>query len=39
MLAQVVTSPCMLIAIPGAGYKSIRVLDAAGQMRSSTPAS
>jgi hypothetical protein len=38
ILAQVVTSPCMLIAIPLAGYKTIRVLDAAGQMRASTPA-
>lgn len=38
MAAQVLTSPCMLIAIPRTGYKTIRVLDAAGQVRASTPA-
>ncbi len=39
ILAQVITSPCMLIAIPRAGYKTIRVLDATGQVRASTPVS
>lgn len=38
MVAQMLTSPCMLIAIPRTGYKTIRVLDAAGQVRASTPA-
>lgn len=38
MVAQVLTSPCMLIAIPRTGYKTIRVLDAAGQVRASAPA-
>jgi hypothetical protein len=37
MLAQVVTSPCMLISIPRASYKTIHVLDATGQVRASTP--
>lgn len=33
MQAQVITYPCLLIAVPGDGYAQVRVVDAQGTLR------
>lgn len=37
VLAQVVTSPCLLVALPRAGLREVRVVDAAGVVRATAP--
>ena len=36
LVAQVMTSPCLLISIPNGDYSAIHVLDAGGRIRAST---
>jgi hypothetical protein len=37
VLAQVVTSPCLLVALPREGLREVRVVDSAGAVRATAP--
>lgn len=37
MTAQVITSPCLLVALPRGGYRRVEVVDQAGRSRFSLP--
>jgi hypothetical protein len=39
VLAQVVTSPCLLVALPRKGLREVRVVDAGGVVRAVAPVS
>jgi hypothetical protein len=37
IMAQVITSPCLLVALPREGLREVRVVDAAGAVRAVAP--